>query len=611
MSRKIYLTEQQINSMLEYMDDGVGKKKHLTILWLDDVRDPEKYFSKKVEKSSGTLFNNISFYNDLREKYDLEFIWVKNFEEFTEYIVRNGLPDFVSFDHDLGKGLKKGAECAVWLKKYCLDRSLPLPNFYAHSANPNGRREINGIMSQTINEDVFADRTTIRGRKHKVVDLSYKMHSGPTNKNYGNLTPADMLGTEKMDKLDADTHIKMLKGGIKSYNITSIKGEEVMHYFKRKYARDIKPTTLKVNGEEYELNMDDAEFQYFTRMFNEKVNRVINYCINEFRKENKKYAPVKVSIYPVPSSENFNKAMAEIMGKMSLAGLPVQVIDDALFKKDLRNIAKDEDFIAKNKEFYRNRLADKTSVNGYDKPVELHVEDDVRKLKAFSQANRCVAIMHETFARINQYWASYKFTNSLKTLESLARLYARYYDANKACTNLVSYQNFARKEGDDAGFQMRTIANTIKNIKGRPVDPYKSAKIWNAVEPILKDRVSPSTGKPYKRIDLIDYEPKNFQMKNLTNGERMGLKNYYNPNEDAELVQRELERIKGGVFVIFDDNISGGATLSDICFQCKQLGIQYIIPITFGEMAEKWTMNYVPLNKPRNTAGEEGKFNYK
>ena len=125
------------------------------------------------------------------------------------------------------------------------------------------------------------------------------------------------------------------------------------------------------------------------------------------------------------------------------------------------------------------------------------------------------------------------------------------------------------------------------------------------VKPFLYNKKNPVNGKPYTKIPLQAWEYKNFQIKNLTNGERMGLMNYYSPNEDTELVRRELERIKGTVFVIFDDNISGGATLSDICYQAKSLGIEYIIPITFGTMSEKWTLGRVPLNMP-----EGGRFRY-
>jgi len=606
MKRTIILTEEQINTILN--------RKPITVLWLDDMRDPNKYLNKKADKESGALYNNLSFYQKFKEEYNPEFVWVKTFEEFTNYILKNGVPEFVSFDHDLGKGLKKGAECALWLKQYCRENNKQLPKFYAHSANPNGRREITDAMIseavdntvKSIMEDVFADRSTIRGRKNKTINLTYKKHS---NKNVGNLTSTDMLGTEKMEKNDEDTYVIKLKGGIKSYNITSIKGEEVMHYFKRKFAKKSTPTTLNANGVTYELDMEDSEFAEFINTFNTKVSRVINYCIQEFRKENREYVPSKVSIYPVPSSENFNEEMAKVMSKMSLAGLPVQVIDSRILKKDLRNLQKDEDFINKNKEFFNGRMAPNSDVNGYDKPVISHLEDNIRKLGAFNEAIKYVDVMNSAFNKILVSWNNFKVNNSQKTLQTLASAYAKYYDALKACTNLVSYKNFTRNNGQDTYFKMKTIANAIKYTKGRSVED-RSGKIWALVAPILGKQISPSTGKEYSQVDINEWTPNKFQIKNLSNGERMGLKNYYNQNEDLEFVQKELERIKGGVFVIFDDNISGGATLSDICYQCKEMGIEYIIPITFGEMAQKWTMNMIPLSKPTNNKGKYGEFNY-
>ena len=87
----------------------------------------------------------------------------------------------------------------------------------------------------------------------------------------------------------------------------------------------------------------------------------------------------------------------------------------------------------------------------------------------------------------------------------------------------------------------------------------------------------------------------------------MGLKNYYSVNNwNQRLVERELEKTKNSALVIFDDNISGGATLSDICDQLTSLGVKNIIPITFGKMDVKWHegLGTKIYNQP------EGGFNY-
>ena len=71
---------------------------------------------------------------------------VYDFEEFIDLIIQNGLPDFISFDHDLGEG-KSGFDCAKWLVGYCLDSNLKLPEFLVHSQNPVGKENIDGLFS--------------------------------------------------------------------------------------------------------------------------------------------------------------------------------------------------------------------------------------------------------------------------------------------------------------------------------------------------------------------------------------------------------------------------------------------------------------------------------
>ena len=86
---------------------------------------------------------------------------VRNYVEFVDYINKNGLPELVSFDHDLADihyevdfqdwndntadqlGVEEtGLDCAKWLVDYCEKNSLKLPEFLVHSANPVGRTNI-------------------------------------------------------------------------------------------------------------------------------------------------------------------------------------------------------------------------------------------------------------------------------------------------------------------------------------------------------------------------------------------------------------------------------------------------------------------------------------
>lgn len=92
---------------------------------------------------------------------DLTTILVKNYKEFKDFILENGISRLftVSFDHDLsdvhyGHGLhgdeipydtykeKTGYDCAQWLVWYCDDRGLTFPEYTVHSMNPVGRENI-------------------------------------------------------------------------------------------------------------------------------------------------------------------------------------------------------------------------------------------------------------------------------------------------------------------------------------------------------------------------------------------------------------------------------------------------------------------------------------
>ena len=80
----------------------------------------------------------------------------------------------------------------------------------------------------------------------------------------------------------------------------------------------------------------------------------------------------------------------------------------------------------------------------------------------------------------------------------------------------------------------------------------------------------------------------------------MALKNYFQPNQDKEMVQQEVDKTHGSIIVVFDDNVSGGATLSDICMQLQNLGMEYIIPITFGKMRQSYNQGRnVEINRPK------------
>lgn len=74
------------------------------------------------------------------------FVGVRSYSEFVIFITQNGLPDYISFDHDLGLQ-ESGFDCAKWLVNYCLDNVKPIPKFVVHSQNPVGKQNIESLLN--------------------------------------------------------------------------------------------------------------------------------------------------------------------------------------------------------------------------------------------------------------------------------------------------------------------------------------------------------------------------------------------------------------------------------------------------------------------------------
>lgn len=126
------------------------KAENRTLLWLDDTRNPFLNDEGKVP----------SFFDAIH--------WVVNYDQFTAWISKFGLPEAISFDHDLADEHytpayfwndyeeskkfqewrsqfyrhKTGEDCAKWLVAYCNGRGEELPIVFVHSANPVGADKI-------------------------------------------------------------------------------------------------------------------------------------------------------------------------------------------------------------------------------------------------------------------------------------------------------------------------------------------------------------------------------------------------------------------------------------------------------------------------------------
>lgn len=118
-------------------------------LFLDDERIPQKVTWTKLPLGPWVI--------------------VRNYDQFVKYITANGLPSFVSFDHDLADehypcfepngGIgnmktisydkykeKTGYDCAKWMCDYCMEHDLDFPEYQVHSMNPIGAENIRGYI---------------------------------------------------------------------------------------------------------------------------------------------------------------------------------------------------------------------------------------------------------------------------------------------------------------------------------------------------------------------------------------------------------------------------------------------------------------------------------
>ena len=108
-------------------------------LFLDDVREPAQVTWVKLPPFvSWTI--------------------VRNYNQFVEAVTRDGLPEFVTFDHNLTDesysgyyrpvGERTGYHCAKFMVKYCKENRLAFPRYTVHSMNLTGKADIVQMIEQ-------------------------------------------------------------------------------------------------------------------------------------------------------------------------------------------------------------------------------------------------------------------------------------------------------------------------------------------------------------------------------------------------------------------------------------------------------------------------------
>lgn len=129
-----------------------------TLLWLDDIRDP--------------MTQNWLVFSPIEKPFNV--VWVKSYQEFVNYIINNGLPDGICFDHDLADEHydpsmfefpndytklyssfkeKTGYDCAKWLVEYCINNNLKLPKYNIQSMNPVGKQNIHSLLQNFLKHE--------------------------------------------------------------------------------------------------------------------------------------------------------------------------------------------------------------------------------------------------------------------------------------------------------------------------------------------------------------------------------------------------------------------------------------------------------------------------
>ena len=113
------------------------------------------------------------YLDDVRTPSAEDWQIVRSYDEFVAHIRMHGLEnyDVISLDHDLGDTAmneyynnvhpnytldynnikeKTGLDCAKWLVAESMNKNIPLPQIYTHSANPIGSANIMGYINNYL-----------------------------------------------------------------------------------------------------------------------------------------------------------------------------------------------------------------------------------------------------------------------------------------------------------------------------------------------------------------------------------------------------------------------------------------------------------------------------
>jgi hypothetical protein len=139
-------------------------------LFLDDLRKPEHAYIYPKRNGAGLIIETQSLKYVSNVQND-DWIVVRNYDDFVKTIEEKGLPDVVSFDHDLSTeyvqhyykvtektgiieygNLKpdSGYHCAKFICQKCLEKNTPFPRYFIHSANKWGGENIKNYIENFL-----------------------------------------------------------------------------------------------------------------------------------------------------------------------------------------------------------------------------------------------------------------------------------------------------------------------------------------------------------------------------------------------------------------------------------------------------------------------------
>lgn len=121
-------------------------------LFLDDFREPSDAADYTRNHLAATLYNSAKW------------VVVRDYSDFVQYIQDYGVPDVVSFDHDLAAEHysgdidpesyteKTGYDAAKFLVDYCMEHKVDFPEWYVHSMNIQGAENISTFIRNYLKQ---------------------------------------------------------------------------------------------------------------------------------------------------------------------------------------------------------------------------------------------------------------------------------------------------------------------------------------------------------------------------------------------------------------------------------------------------------------------------